>query len=196
MKGCQCIPPSPCLPCILGSFKLGYVGGWKDCYAEADASNHLAFIDTPLPKKSPVFILSVYQFPFALVALVLSARRPLSSRPYYIFFIFCVFPKILESACAMALPRLTLHKLREISISRNYFCPIACNAVVSGLCGFSSITWKCASIALIACGFSGGGSTMMVIGCGSLHVPFALAEFHGNQGQIWRKIWLLPGFLP
>ena len=50
MKGCQCIPPSPCLPCILGSFELGYVGGWKDCYAEADASNPLAFIYTPLPQ--------------------------------------------------------------------------------------------------------------------------------------------------
>ena len=59
MKGCQCIPPSPCLPCILGSFELGYVGGWKDCYAEADASNHLAFIDTPSPPKSPVFIFSI-----------------------------------------------------------------------------------------------------------------------------------------
>lgn len=89
MKGCQCIPPSPCLPCILGSFELGYVGGWKDCYAEADASNHQAFIDTPLPPKSPVFILSIIQFPFALV---LSACRPLSFRPYYIF-IFPFSPK-------------------------------------------------------------------------------------------------------
>ena len=89
MKGCQCIPPSPCLPCILGSFELGYVGGWKDCYAEADASNPLAFIYTPLPPKSPVFIFSIIQFPFTPV---LSACRPLSFRPYYIFHFF-IFPK-------------------------------------------------------------------------------------------------------
>lgn len=98
---------------------------------------------------------------------ILSACRPLSFRPYYIFHFF-TFPKILESACTMALPHLTLRKLHEISISRNYFRLVACNAVVSRLCGLSSITWKCASIALIACGLSGGGSTMMVIGCGNL----------------------------
>jgi len=90
----------------LGSFELGYVGGWKDCYAEADASNHLAFIDTPSPPKSPVFIFSIAPVRLLLCEPVLSACRQLSFGPYCIFHFF-IFPKILESACAMALPRLT-----------------------------------------------------------------------------------------
>ena len=89
MKGCQCIPPSPCLPYILGSFELGYVGGWKDCYAEADASNHLAFIDTPSPPKSPVFILSIVQVPFARSCPPAAAQNDNA----ILFFIFSLFPK-------------------------------------------------------------------------------------------------------
>jgi hypothetical protein len=91
MKGCQCIPPPPCLPCISGSFKLGYVDGWKDCYAEADASNPLAFIDTPLPQKSLVFIFSFIQFQFAPV---LSACRhtKMTTKFHFSFFHFSQNP--------------------------------------------------------------------------------------------------------
>lgn len=91
MKGCQCIPPSPCLPCISGSFELGYVGGWKDCYAEADASNPLAFIDTPLPQKSLVFIFHSFGLPVPICS------GPVRLPPHFhsgrtTFFIFSFFP--------------------------------------------------------------------------------------------------------
>jgi len=100
----------------LGSFELGYVGGWKDCYAEADASNPLASFYTPLPQKSPVFIFSTIQF----ACLVLSACRCTKRQRDFIFhFSFFHFPQIPKSACTMALPHLTQRKLHEISISRN-----------------------------------------------------------------------------
>lgn len=115
MKGCQCIPPSPCLPCILGSFKLGYVGGWKDCYAEANASNHQASIDTPLPPKSPVFILSIILFSICLGPVRLSAAQNNSGISFFIFSFFH-FPEILEPACVMALP-----DLRNVNYTKYQF---------------------------------------------------------------------------
>ena len=90
MKGCQCIPP-PCLPCISGSFKLGYVDGWKDCYAEADASNPLAFIDTPSPKNRWFSSFRLSGFPSALV---LSACRhtKMTTKFHFSFFHFSQNP--------------------------------------------------------------------------------------------------------
>ena len=90
MKGCQCIPPSPCLPCILGSFELGYVGGWKDCYAEADASNPLASFYTPPPLKPRAKTFRFWSSAQIEIGLIC---RPHFYSGRTTFFHFSIFPK-------------------------------------------------------------------------------------------------------
>ena len=158
--------PSPAFPAFLGVL-IGYVGGWEGLLCGGRRLQPPAFIDTPLPQNRQFSSFRFSGFPFAPVPCPPAAAQTAAAQNDngISFFIFSLFPKSLKPACAMALPYPTQRKLREITISCNYLRPVACNAVVSRL---SSITWNCASIASIACGLSGGGSTMMVIGCGSL----------------------------
>ena len=126
------------------------------------------FLLYPPPPKIASFHLFNYPVPACPWSCPPAAAQNNNGISFFIF-PFSHFSKTPGIRLCHGFAALTLRKLREISISRNYFRPVACNAVVSRLCGLSSITWNCASIASIAFGLlSGGGSTTMLIGCGSL----------------------------